>query len=269
MALVEQNNQKSAKNTQAAHTNLSDRVISEAPPCAAALKLNPALVYQTKKHFSQLPISPKTLKGLHSGGFAKMTDIQKQAIPHALAGRDVLGAAKTGSGKTLAFLIPILENLYRHHWSSEQGLGALVISPTRELSLQIFQVLRAIGGNHSFSACLAIGGLSKGNAMNREKNLISRINILICTPGRLLQHMNETADFSCDNLRMLVLDEADRLLEMGFEREIKAILDNLPPVRQTLLFSATQNLNIVRSLANLSLVSPELVAVLFSNFAAT
>ncbi|ORZ40199.1 P-loop containing nucleoside triphosphate hydrolase protein [Catenaria anguillulae PL171] len=187
--------------------------------------------------FAHLPITSKTAQGLKDAGFESMTDVQKEAIPLALCGRDVLGAAKTGSGKTLAFLIPLLECLYRARWSQEDGLGALVLSPTRELALQIFQVLRKIGAQHSFSAGLIIGGKD----IKQEKTRLSRLNILIATPGRLLQHMDETPGFDADQYP-------------------NAILDFLPKSRQTLLFSATQTRS-VRDLARLSLKDPDYIAV--------
>ena len=133
-----------------------------------------------------------------------MTDIQSKAIPLALKGHDILGAAKTGSGKTLAFLIPVLEILYRRKWGPSDGLGALVISPTRELAIQIFEVLRKIGPYHTFSAGLVSGGKD----LKQEKDRLSRMNILIATPGRLLQHMDQTLGFDTSNLQILVLDEA-------------------------------------------------------------
>ncbi|KAL7749592.1 ATP-dependent RNA helicase dbp4 [Sorochytrium milnesiophthora] len=215
-----------------------------------------ALVAEKAESFSQLPISSKTLEALDKAGFVQLTDIQRDAVPRALCGRDVLGAAKTGSGKTLAFIIPILERLYRVDWSSDDGLGALVISPTRELALQIFQVLRSVGAQHSFSAGLIIGGKD----VKIEKDRVHRMNILICTPGRLLQHMDETPGFDCSNLQILVLDEADRILDMGFAKTVNAIVENLPRSRQTLLFSATQTKS-VKDLARLSLKDPDYVAV--------
>ncbi|KAJ1679307.1 ATP-dependent RNA helicase dbp4, partial [Spiromyces aspiralis] len=206
--------------------------------------------------FSNLPISTKTLKALSKSNYVEMTEIQKKALPLALARKDVLGAAKTGSGKTLAFLIPVLEILYREKWTPLDGLGALVISPTRELALQIFNVLCKIGRTHSLSAGLVIGGKD----VEEEQVRLNRMNILICTPGRLLQHMDQTVGFDCANLKLLVLDEADRILDMGFKREVNAIIENLPRRRQTLLFSATQTKS-VKDLARLSLKDPEYVAV--------
>ncbi|KAI9358024.1 P-loop containing nucleoside triphosphate hydrolase protein [Pilaira anomala] len=185
-----------------------------------------------------------------------MTEIQRKGVPLALAKRDVLGAAKTGSGKTLTFLIPVLEILFRQQWNAADGLGALIISPTRELAVQIFEVLKKIGKAHTFSAGLIIGG----KEFKVEQERIARMNILVCTPGRLLQHMDQSVGFTCDNLQMLVLDEADRIMDMGFQNTMNAIIENLPRQRQTLLFSATQTRS-VKDLARLSLKDPEFVAV--------
>ena len=206
--------------------------------------------------FSDLPLSKRTLDGLKAAGYEALTEIQREAIPLALKGSDVLGAAKTGSGKTLAFLLPVLEGLWRERWSSMDGLGALIISPTRELAYQTFEVLRKVGQHHDFSAGLVIGGKN----VKHERDRIQSTNIVVCTPGRLLQHMDETASFDCSSLKFLVLDEADRILDLGFEKTMNAIIENLPAERQTLLFSATQT-KLVRDLARLSLVDPEYVAV--------
>ncbi|KAH0582567.1 ATP-dependent RNA helicase dbp4, variant 2 [Termitomyces sp. 'cryptogamus'] len=206
---------------------------------------------QDLKRFSDLPISDFTRRGLKKAFFVNMTDIQAQSLPSSLKGKDVLGAARTGSGKTLAFLVPVLEILYRRKWGPADGLGALVISPTRELALQIFEVLRSIGGHHSFSAGLVIGGKN----LKDESERLSRMNILVATPGRLLQHMDQTVGFAADNLQILVLDEADRILDMGFSKTLSALMSHLPKSRQTLLFSATQTQS-VSDLARLSLKNP-------------
>ncbi|CAF4849115.1 unnamed protein product [Pieris macdunnoughi] len=207
------------------------------------------------KSFKDLPLSQKTLRGLKDNNYIAPTDIQRQAIGYALQGKDILGAAKTGSGKTLAFLIPILELLFCKKWTRLDGVGAIVISPTRELAYQIYETLRKIGHFHDFSAGLIIGGQN----LKFEKKRMDQINILICSPGRLLQHMDENPLFDCSNLQMLVLDEADRCLDMGFETAMNAIIENLPPKRQTLLFSATQTKS-VKDLARLSLSFPTYVA---------
>jgi ATP-dependent RNA helicase DDX10/DBP4 len=213
--------------------------------------------YVGAKLFDQLPLSEKTKRGLRDGNFTRMTAIQRAALPHALCGRDVLGAAKTGSGKTLAFLIPVIEKLYRLRWGSMDGVGAIIISPTRELSVQIFDVLRKLGKHHSFSGGLLIGGRKD---VETEKDCVNALNILVCTPGRLLQHMDETPLFDCSQLQVLVLDEADRILDMGFSKSLNAIVSQLPRKRQTLLFSATQTRS-VQDLARLSLKDPEYLAV--------
>ncbi|XP_068175532.1 probable ATP-dependent RNA helicase DDX10 [Antennarius striatus] len=206
--------------------------------------------------FSDFPISKKTLLGLQEGQYRQPTEIQRQTIGLALQGRDVLAAAKTGSGKTLAFLIPVLEGLYRQQWSSLDGLGALIISPTRELAYQTFEVLRKVGKNHDFSAGLIIGGKD----LQTESEKIQHTNVIICTPGRLLQHMDQTATFHASSLQLLVLDEADRILDLGFQETLNAIVENLPRSRQTLLFSATQTKSL-KDLARLSLKDPEYVWV--------
>lgn len=206
--------------------------------------------------FSVIPLSSRTRQGLKRAGFIDMTPIQKASLPASLRGRDVLGSARTGSGKTLAFLIPVLERLYRQRWSHTDGLGALVVSPTRELAMQIFDVLRSIGGSHTFSAGLVIGGKD----LTHEQDRLRKMNILIATPGRLLQHLDQTVGFDASNLQVLVLDEADRILDMGFANTLNAILEHLPSSRQTLLYSATQTRR-VKDLARLSLSDPALIAV--------
>ncbi|KXS97415.1 hypothetical protein AC578_8830 [Pseudocercospora eumusae] len=208
--------------------------------------------------FTELPLSAPTKAGLKKAHFSTLTDIQAKAIPLALKGKDILGAAKTGSGKTLAFLIPVLENLYRTQCiGGDAGLGALIITPTRELAIQIFDVLRLVGGQgHFFAAGLVIGG----KHLREEQDALPRMNIVVCTPGRILQHLSETATFNVDSLQMLVLDEADRVLDMGFKQTLDAIIEYLPKQRQTMLFSATQSKR-VSDLARLSLQDPEYIAV--------
>lgn len=199
-------------------------------------------------YFQDLPLSNAVLRGLKDAAYVKLTDIQRDSIPVSLKGNDVLGAARTGSGKTLAFLVPVLEKLYRERWTEYDGVGALIISPTRELAMQIYEVLVKIGTHCSFSAGLVIGGKD----VKFESERISKINILIGTPGRILQHMDQAVGLNTDNLQILVLDEADRCLDMGFQKTLDAIVGNLPPSRQTLLFSATQSQSL-SDLARLSL----------------
>jgi len=132
--------------------------------------------------------------------------------------------ARTGSGKTLAYLIPVVECLYKKRWSAMDGLGAIVLVPTRELAMQAFEVLRSFASLHDLSAGLIIGGKDLAGEQMRMKNL----NILVCTPGRLLQHMDETVEFEGETLQMLVLDEVDRILDMGFKDSLDQILQNIP-----------------------------------------
>jgi ATP-dependent RNA helicase DDX10/DBP4 len=238
---------------------LEERIAAEAPatgtnPLADKMSADPSV--QVARRFDELPVSQRTLDGLKKGNYETMKQIQTACIPHLLAGRDLMGAAKTGSGKTLAFLVPAIEKLYRQNWSSLDGLGALVISPTRELAIQIFEVLKKVGSIHEMSAGLVIGG--KDVAQEQER--VTRMNMLVCTPGRLLQHMDETYGFECSALQILVLDEADRILDMGFSATLNSIIQNLPKTRQTVLFSATLSKS-VKDLARLSLRNPEYIAI--------
>ncbi|KAJ4801407.1 RNA helicase [Rhynchospora pubera] len=211
--------------------------------------------YSGCKLFWQLPLSQKTKDGLKAK-YKEMSDIQRASLPHSLCGRDILGAAKTGSGKTLAFIIPVIEKLYRLRWGPEDGVGALILSPTKDLAVQLFEELKRVGKYHTLSAGLLVGGRD----VKSEKERVNSLNIIICTPGRLLQHMNETHNFDCSQLQILVLDEADRILDHGFRAEVDAILGELPRVRQTLLFSATQTKS-VKDLARVSLSNPEYISV--------
>ena len=209
-----------------------------------------------KENFKDLPLSNKIIKGLNESKYYKMTPIKRAPLPHSLGGRDILGASKTGSGKTLCFLIPILDNLYREGDIKEEGLLSLIILPTRELAIQIFDVINKIGKYFNFSVGLVIGG----NNLEKEQKSVNQINILIGTPGRLLQHMSETPFFNADNLKILVIDEADRILDEGFENDINEILTYLPKNRQTLLFSATLTRNLKR-LVKINIKSPEYINI--------
>ena len=173
-----------------------------------------------KIRFSDLPISKNTSSGLFKSKFIKMTEVQRSSIPHALAGRDIVCSARTGSGKTLSYLIPVVETLYRKRWTQLDGLGGLILVPTRELGMQAFEVLRSFAGFHDLSAALVIGGKD----LELERSHIRTMNIIIATPGRLLQHMDETATFDGGSLQVLVIDEVDRILDMGFKREVDSII---------------------------------------------
>jgi len=208
------------------------------------------------KTFSDFPLSEETLKGLKDMNYDVPTKIQKESLGLALQGLDILGAAKTGSGKTLAFIIPIIERLFVNKWTSEDGVGALIVTPTRELAYQIFECLKLVGAYHDYSAGLVIGGKD----LKYEWQRVVGCNIIVCTPGRILHHLDENSTFNLDSLQILVLDEADRCLDMGFKVAINALIEALPSDRQTLLFSATQTRS-VSDLARLSLDKPVYVSV--------
>ncbi|KAG9126411.1 ATP-dependent RNA helicase [Ceratobasidium sp. 392] len=201
--------------------------------------------------FTSLELSKQTLEGLQAMGMTRMTPVQARTIPPLLAGRDVLGAARTGSGKTLAFLIPSIELLHRMKFKPRNGTGIVVISPTRELALQIFHVAKEImTGHHSQTFGIVMGG---ANRKAEAEKLVKGVNLLIATPGRLLDHLQNTKGFVFRNLKGLVIDEADRILEIGFEDEMKQIIALLPNEnRQSMLFSATQTTK-VSDLARISL----------------
>ncbi|KAL6805266.1 P-loop containing nucleoside triphosphate hydrolase protein [Trichoderma sp. SZMC 28012] len=199
--------------------------------------------------FEDLKLSEKTMKAIQEMGFTKMTSIQRSAIPPLLAGKDVLGAAKTGSGKTLAFLIPAIEILSSLRFKPRNGTGVIVVSPTRELALQIFGVARELMKHHSQTYGIVIGG---ANRRAEVEKLTKGVNLLIATPGRLLDHLLNT-QFVFKNLKSLIIDEADRILEVGFEDEMRQIVKVLSNEdRQTMLFSATQTTK-VEDLARISL----------------
>ncbi|KAF5282837.1 hypothetical protein FQA39_LY17487 [Lamprigera yunnana] len=171
-------------------------------------------------------------------GFTTLTEIQACSIPPLLEGHDLVGAAKTGSGKTLAFLIPAVELIYKLKFMPRNGTGVMIISPTRELSMQTFGVLKELMKYHHHTYGLVMGGASR---QTEAQKLSKGINVLVATPGRLLDHLQNTPDFLYKNLQCLIIDEADRILEVGFEEEMKQIINILPKRRQTMLFSATQN----------------------------
>lgn len=204
----------------------------------------------TTDRFEDVGLSEPTLKAIREMGFEKMTPVQAKTIPPLLAGRDVLGAAKTGSGKTLAFLLPAIEMLYLLRFKPRNGTGVIVVLPTRELALQIFGVARELMAHHSQLFGIVIGG---ANRRQEAEKLAKGVNLLIATPGRLLDHLQNTPGFVFKNLKALVIDEADRILEIGFEDEMRQIIKILPKdERQLMLFSATQTTK-VEDLARISL----------------
>nr|XP_019955254.1 PREDICTED: ATP-dependent RNA helicase DDX18 isoform X1 [Paralichthys olivaceus] len=194
-------------------------------------------------------VSDNTLKAVKDMGFEHMTEIQHKSIRPLLEGRDVLAAAKTGSGKTLAFLIPSIELIYKLKFMPRNGTGVVILSPTRELAMQTYGVMKELMAHHVHTYGLVMGG---SNRSAEAQRLANGVNILVATPGRLLDHLQNTPGFMYKNLQCLIIDEADRILEVGFEEELKQIIKLLPKKRQTMLFSATQTRK-VEDLARISL----------------
>jgi len=202
-----------------------------------------ALQQQCTK-FEELNIDESLKAALkHEFGFENMTEIQARSIPVALerTDTDIIGQARTGSGKTLAFLIPCVQYLIAEKFSKEDGLGALVLAPTRELAIQISTVAeKLISSQHMKKHNLRYSVIMGGSNKDKEaRELQQGVNLIVATPGRLLDHLNSTDHFKVDKLRYFVLDEADMLIDVGFEESIKRISAKLPKTRLTFLFSAT------------------------------
>jgi len=180
--------------------------------------------------FTSLKLDPSLLKAIKELGYTRPTPVQAEAIPPALAGRDVIGTAATGTGKTAAFLLPVIERL-----TGRTGTRALVLAPTRELALQIAEELERFGHGRHVRGAVVIGGVGMGA---QTQALRERREVVVATPGRLVDHL-EQGTARLDDIEVLVLDEADRMLDMGFAPQLSRILARLPRNRQTLLFSAT------------------------------
>lgn len=208
---------------------------------------------QLHKDFLSLQLSRPILKGLSSLGYLHPTPIQSEAIPIALLGKDIVAGAITGSGKTAAYMIPILERLL-YKPAGASSTRVIIMTPTRELAVQVYDVGTKIAKFiSSLSFGLAVGGL---NLRQQEQQLKSRPDIVVATPGRLIDHVRNSPSFSIDSLEVMVIDEADRILEEGFQAELTEILSLVPKQkRQTLLFSATMNTRI-QDLIQLSLDKP-------------
>jgi ATP-dependent RNA helicase RhlE len=191
------------------------------------------------QQFSELPILPYLREQLSTAGFTTPTPVQAAAIPEALAGKDVLATAQTGTGKTLAFLIPAIEQLLTQN---TPGIGALVLVPTRELAMQVMEQYNKLRGKKLGAGALVIGGLSEGQQLAAIR---SGARLVIATPGRLEDFLQRKL-VRLGAVRLLVLDEADRMLDMGFLPAIKRILSVLPQNRQTLCFSATLEASVAR-----------------------
>src|SRR5271166_587304 len=191
------------------------------------------------QNFSELPISPYLKERISSTGFSAPTPVQAAAIPPALEGKDVLATAQTGTGKTLAFLIPVIERLLQ---LNKPGIAALVLVPTRELAMQVLDQYNALRGKQLAAAALVVGGLAEGQQLRAIRNGAS---VIVATPGRLEDYLDRNL-VQFRNLQVLILDEADRMLDMGFLPAIRRIVSTLPKDRQTMCFSATMEGDMAR-----------------------
>ena len=184
--------------------------------------------------FADLGLSPKVLSAVTDAGYTVPTPIQAGAIPHALQGKDVLGIAQTGTGKTAAFVLPMITRLEKGRARARMP-RTLILEPTRELAAQVEENFDSYGKNHKLNVALLIGGVSFDE---QEKKLERGVDVLIATPGRLLDHC-ERGKLLLNGVEILVIDEADRMLDMGFIPDIERICEMIPFTRQTLFFSAT------------------------------
>ena len=208
--------------------------------------------------FSKFSLSPEILRSINDRGHHLATPIQSGAIPHALAGRDLIATAETGSGKTAAYLIPLIERLCRRPNDSQSitGIRAIILSPTRELAAQVAQEFRLLARNTRLKAVVIVGG----DSMNRQlHDLHNGAQVLVACPGRLIDHL-ERGTVKLDRVEVAVLDEADRLLDMGFMPQLRRIMRMVPQRRQTLMFSATMGTD-VRQAAREFLSNPAHVNV--------
>jgi ATP-dependent RNA helicase RhlE len=206
--------------------------------------------------FDQLGLVPELLRAVAQQGYTEPTPVQSESIPHVLAGRDLLAGAQTGTGKTAAFVLPILQRLNRDQRPGRQPIRVLVLTPTRELALQVEESVRTYGRQRPVMSAAIYGGVGFDGQVRR---LRQGPQIVVATPGRLLDHVGQrTIDLS--RVEVLVLDEADRMLDMGFIHDIRKILALLPQQRQNLLFSATFSAEI-RHLAADFLKEPAFVQV--------
>ncbi len=214
----------------------------------------------TKLDFSQFGLSEKILQAIKDQGYTHPTPIQVQAIPHVLAGRDVMGAAQTGTGKTAAFVLPILEKIFPLASTSSSParhpIRALVLTPTRELSDQVADNAFKYSKHTDLRTAVVFGGV---DISSQKQALRAGVELLIATPGRLLDHLSQK-NANLSQVQILVLDEADRMLDMGFLPDLQKILSLIPVTRQTLLFSATFSPEI-RKLAQQYLKDPVIIEI--------
>jgi ATP-dependent RNA helicase RhlE len=219
-----------------------------------------AVTEEPNLSFDQLGLSPEILHAVREQGYTEPTPVQLQAIPIVLSGRDLMGRAQTGTGKTAAFALPMLERLRRHANTSfspaRHPVRALVLTPTRELAVQVADSFRVYGSRIPLRYAVVYGGVPIEPQL---RELRAGVEILVATPGRLLDHAGQRS-VNLSQVEVLVLDEADRMLDMGFIADIRRIIELLPPIRQNLLFSATLSPEI-RRLAQSLLRDPASVDV--------
>jgi superfamily II DNA/RNA helicase len=221
----------------------------------------------TKIMFSSLNLAPQILRAIEEEGYTEPTPIQAQAIPHVLAGRDLMAMAQTGTGKTAAFTLPLLQLLLPHASTStspaRHPIRALVLAPTRELAIQVEKSVETYSRHVPLRSTVVFGGV---DIKTQKPELMKGVEILVATPGRLLDHV-ESRNLMLNQVQILILDEADRMLDMGFMPDLKRILTLLPKQRQTLLFSATFS-DDIKKLAQDFLVNPVTVEAERRNTAA-
>ena len=205
-------------------------------------------------NFTEFGFDERLLEGIDAAGYDTATPVQQQVIPAILEGKDIIASAQTGTGKTAAFLLPVIHNIITSVHTNEDHIDALVIVPTRELAIQIAQNLEGFSYFTSISSIAVYGG-GDGNSFSQERSALSKgADIVICTPGRMIGHL-AMGYVKFKHLKYLILDEADRMLDMGFNDDIMKIISFLPAKRQNLLFSATMPPKI-RDLARKILHSP-------------
>ena len=202
--------------------------------------------------FTEFNFSPELLEGIEASNYENATPVQEQVIPPIMDGKDVIASAQTGTGKTAAFLLPVMNRLLANHVDGQ--VGALIIVPTRELAIQISQHIEGLSYFTNLSSIAIYGGNDAQNFVAEKKALQMGADIIVCTPGRMIAHLN-MGYVNMKGLQFLILDEADRMLDMGFQDDINKIIKTLPEKRQNLLFSATMPTKI-RQLARAILHEP-------------
>jgi len=218
----------------------------------------------TETTFASLDLAPEILRAVEEQSYTKPTPIQAQAIPMVLDGRDLMAGAQTGTGKTAAFTLPLLQKLLPHASTSaspaRHPVRALILTPTRELAIQVEESVKTYGKHVPLRSLVVFGGV---DIKTQTPSLMRGVEILVATPGRLLDHV-EQRTVQLNQVQMLILDEADRMLDMGFLPDLKRILNLLPKQRQSLMFSATFS-NDIKKLAEDFLTNPTLIEVARSN----